>query len=52
MQHLGTPIQWEEAKEHEKINVMVIGNIGDGKSTLLNKLYHYIKCGGFNNDFE
>ena len=52
MRHLSTPIRWEEAVEHEKLNVLVIGNIGQGKSTLLNKLYHFILHKGFNEEFK
>lgn len=44
VQHCSQVIRYEEVlNEEAQINVFVIGNIGAGKSCLLNKLYQMIK---------
>ena len=44
MKNVGLPIEYEKVQSGLK-NILVIGNIGNGKSTIQNKIGHMIKHG-------
>ena len=54
LQNLSKPIQYDEITKQDEDhyfikNVLVLGNLGNGKSTTLNKLATYLQLGGKNN---
>jgi stage III sporulation protein SpoIIIAA len=44
LKNVGLPIEYEKVQSGLK-NILVIGNIGNGKSTIQNKIAHMIKYG-------
>ena len=46
LKHLCYPIAFEGSKESKKKNIMILGNIGAGKSSLANKIQMFLENGG------
>ena len=46
LKHLCYGIDFKDAQEFKKKNVMILGNIGAGKSSIANKLLMFLQNGG------